>query len=64
MRDKERKKGKRGINIEKNIHQSRERKTERERDKNMVLNLLRHHHHDKYIHVLVTVYSQQYQLYR
>ena len=28
----------------------------------MVLNLLRHHHHDKYIYVLVTVYSQQYQL--
>ena len=26
----------------------------RERDKNMVLNLLRHHHHDKYIYLCVS----------
>ena len=30
---------------------------DRERDKNMALNLLRHYHHDKYVDVLVTVYS-------
>ena len=41
----------------------RKKAREIKRDQNMVLNLLRYHHRDKYIiYVLVTVYSQQYKL--
>ena len=32
----------------------------KKRDQNMVLNLLRYHHRDKYIYMLVTVYYFQY----
>ena len=44
---------------ESDLERQRQRKREIRgwRDKNMVLNLLRHHHHDKYRYVLVTVYS-------
>ena len=41
------------------VYVMRERERERERDKNMVLNLIRHHNHDKYIcaSYRLTVYS-------
>ena len=52
----------RQIHLETETDRQRQRKKNhsvKERYTNMVLNLLRHHHHDKYIciYVLVTVYS-------
>ena len=40
----------------------KERERASKRDQNMVLNLLRYHHRDKVIYVLVTVYSKQYRM--